>query len=191
LLLGGPSRNNPIKLWLRRDVERAQRVGIICSYFLPPWGIRRALARAARRGARVRLILPGKSDIKISMLAGQSFYRRLLLAGVEIYEYQPQILHAKLFLIDGIVYAGSANLDTRGLNINYELMVRLSDPALARRGAEIFERDLTVCRRIELESWRKARTLFDRIKARLACFILSRVDPFVAAQQWDWAGGND
>jgi len=191
LLLGGPSRNNPIKLSLRRDIERAQRVWIICSYFLPPWRIRRALARAARRGARVRLILPGKSDVAISLLAGRSFYRRLLMAGVEIYEYQPQILHAKLFLIDGIVYAGSANLDARGLNINYELLARLSDPALARRGAEIFERDLALCRRIELESWRKARSLLDRIKARLACFILARVDPFVASRQWKRAGGND
>jgi cardiolipin synthase len=191
LLLGGPGRNNPIKLWLRRDIERAQRVWIICSYFLPPWRIRRELARAARRGAQTRLILPGKSDVALSLLAGQSFYRRLLRAGVEIYEYQPQILHAKLFLIDGIVYAGSANLDTRGMNINYELLVRLSDPALARRGAEIFQRDLALCRRIELASWRKARTLLDRIKARLARFILARVDPYVARRQWKQAGEND
>jgi cardiolipin synthase len=191
LLLGGPGRNNPIKFWLRLDIERAQRVWIICSYFLPPWRIRRELARAARRGAQVRLILPGKSDVEVSRLAGQSFYRRLLLAGVEIYEYQPQILHAKLFLIDSIVYAGSANLDPRGLNINYELMLRLSDPALARRGAEIFQRDLAQCRRIELKSWRKATTLWRRIKARLAYLILARVDPYVAGRQWARARGKD
>jgi cardiolipin synthase len=191
LLLGGPSRNNPIKRWLRRDIEGARRVWIICSYFLPPWRIRRELARAARRGAQVRLILPGKSDVEISRLAGQSFYRRLLMAGVEIYEYQPQILHAKFFLIDDIVYAGSANLDPRGLNINYELMLRLSDPALARQGAQIFQRDLALCRRIELESWRKVRTLLDRIKARLAYLILARVDLYVAGRQWKRASGND
>jgi cardiolipin synthase len=191
LLLGGPSRNNPIKVWLRRDMQAARQVWIICPYFLPPWRIRRELTRAARRGASVRLILPGKSDIELSRLAGRSFYRRLLRAGVEIYEYQPQILHAKLFLIDGIVYAGSANLDTRGMSINYELLARLSDPALARRGAEIFEHDLKLCRRIELESWRKARTLLDRIKARLAYLILARVDPYVAGRQWKRVGRND
>jgi cardiolipin synthase len=85
-----------------------------------------------------------------------------------------------MFLIDDFVYAGSANLDPRALSINYELMVRLSHPALARQGAEIFERDLAHCRRIDLESWRKARTLMDRFKARLAFLILARLDPMVA-----------
>jgi cardiolipin synthase A/B len=190
LLLGGPSRNNPIKLALRHDLRKARSVRIICAYFLPTWRIRLELAQAAKRGARVQLILPGKSDLPFSRLAGQSFYRRLLLAGVEIYEYQPQILHAKMFLIDEFVYAGSANLDPRALSINYELMVRLSHPDLARRGAEIFERDLTHCRRIDLESWRQARTLMDRFKARLAYLILARLDPMVAAWQWRWTGAE-
>jgi cardiolipin synthase len=190
LLLGGPSRNNPIKLSLRRDLRKASSVRIVCAYFLPTWRIRQALANAAKRGARVQLILPGKSDMPFSRLAGQSFYRRLMQAGVEIYEYQPQILHAKMFLIDDVVYAGSANLDPRALSINYELMVRLSHPDLARRGAEIFERDLGHCRRIEEESWRKARTLPDRFKARLAYLILARLDPMVAGWQWRWTGAE-
>jgi len=188
LLLGGPSRNNPIKLELRRNIIHAHSVRIICAYFLPPWGIRRALALAARRGARVQLILPGKSDWPFSRLAGHSFYRRLLSAGVEIYEYQPQILHAKMFLIDGVVYAGSANLDPRALRINYELMLRLSHPDLALRGAEIFERVLAHCRRIDLETWRKARTFLDRCRSRLAHFVLARLDPMVAHWQWRWKG---
>ncbi len=190
LLLGGPSRNNPIKLAVRHDLRKARSVRIICAYFLPTWRIRQALANAAKRGARVQLILPGKSDMPYSRLAGHSFYRRLLLAGVEIYEYQPQILHAKMFLIDDMVYAGSANLDPRALSINYELMVRLSDPGLARRGAEIFESVLAHCRRIDVESWRKARTLLDRFKARLAYLILARLDPMVAEWQWRWTGAE-
>jgi cardiolipin synthase len=184
LLLGGPSSNNPLKLSLRRDLLQARWVRIICAYFLPPWRIRRHLMRAARRGARVQLILPGKSDLPFSRLAGQSFYRRLLTAGVEIYEYQPQILHAKMFLLDDVVYAGSANLDPRALDINYELMLRLSHPDLALRGAEIFERVLTHCRRIDLETWRTARTLLDRCRSRLAYLLLARLDPMVA--QWQW-----
>jgi cardiolipin synthase len=184
LLLGGPSRNNPMRLALRHDLRQAHSVRIICAYFLPPWRIRHELMSAARRGARVQLILPGKSDLPFSRLAGQSFYRRLIVAGVEIFEYQPQILHAKMFLIDDVVYAGSANLDPRALNINYELMVRLSHPGMARQGAEIFERDLTHCRRIDLESWRKARTLLDRFRARLAYLILARLDPMVAGWQY-------
>jgi cardiolipin synthase len=190
LLLGGPSRNNPMRLALRNDLRQARSVRIICAYFLPPWRIRHELMRAARRGERVQLILPGKSDLPFSRLAGQSFYRRLIVAGVEIYEYQPQILHAKMFLIDDFVYAGSANLDPRALNINYELMVRLSHPGLARRGAEIFEHDLTYSRRIDLESWRKARTLTDRFRARLAYLVLARLDPMVAGWQWRRAAAD-
>jgi cardiolipin synthase len=190
LLLGGPSRNNLIKQALRHDLARARSVRIESAYFLPPWRIRRELGRAARRGGRVQLILPGKSDVPLSRLAAQRFYRRLLMAGVEIYEYQPQILHAKMILIDDVVYAGSTNLDTRALNINYELMVRLADPALAQRGAEIFEGDLSHCRRIDLETWRKSRTLLDRLKARLACLILARLDPMVAGWQWKWTGAE-
>ncbi len=190
LLLGGPSRNNPIKLALRRDLMRARSVRIICAYFLPPWRIRRELGRAAHRGARVQLILSGKSDLPFSRLAGQSFYRRLLSAGVEIYEYQPQILHAKMYLIDDVVYAGSANLDPRALNINYELMLRLWHPVLARRAADIFEGDLAHCRRIDLESWRKSRSLLDRCKSRLAYLFLARLDPMVAEWQWRRRGAE-
>jgi cardiolipin synthase A/B len=190
LLLGGPSRNNPIKLALRRDLMQSRVVRIICAYFLPPWRIRRHLMRSARRGARVQLILPGKSDLPFSRLAGQSFYRRLLMAGVEIYEYQPQILHAKLFLLDDVVYVGSANLDPRALDINYELMLRLSHPDLALRGAAIFESVLAHSRRIDLESWRTARTFIDRCKSRLAYLVLARLDPMVAQWQWRWRGAE-
>jgi cardiolipin synthase len=140
ILLAGPGRNNPIKLALSHDLKHAGQVAIICAYFLPPSRILRQMARLARRGTKVQLILPGKSDVFLSRLAAQSFYRRLLRAGVEIYEYQPQILHAKMFLIDDIVYVGSSNLDSRSLNINYELMLRVPEQRLATEGREIFSR---------------------------------------------------
>jgi cardiolipin synthase len=119
-------------------------------------------------------------------MAAQSFYRRFLAAGVEIHEYQPQILHAKLFVIDQIAYAGSANLDGRSLNINYELMVRLSNPALVGEGREIFAGILAHCRRIEMAGWRRSRTFLDRMKARLAHLLLARIDPLIARQQLRW-----
>ena len=108
------------------------------AYFLPTWRIRRDLTRIARRGGTVQLILPGKSDVLVSQLAGQSLYRRFLKAGVQIHEYQPQILHAKLIIADDIVYVGSANLDPRSLDINYELMIRFEHPDMADAGARHF-----------------------------------------------------
>ena len=68
-----------------------------------------------RRGGNVQLILAGKSDVLLSQLAARSLYRRFLKAGVEIHEYEPQILHAKLIIVDDAVYIGSSNLDQRSL----------------------------------------------------------------------------
>ena len=186
LLLGGPGRNNPLKRALRDDLKEAREVLIISPYFVPPWKIRRMLMRLARNGAKVQLILPAKCDLPVMRMAAQSFYRRFLAAGVEIHEYQPQILHAKLFVIDRIAYAGSANLDGRSLNINYELMVRLSNPALVGEGREIFAGVLAHCRRIEMAGWRRSRTFLDRMKARLAHVLLARTDPLIARQQLRW-----
>ena len=185
LLLGAPGRNNPLKLTLRRDLKTGKDIRVMCAYFLPPWRMRRDLARAAREGGRVRLILPYKTDVPMSRLAAQSIYRRLLQAGVEIYEYEPQILHAKLFVIDGIVYVGSANLDSRSLNSNYELLVRLTDPELVREGREIFDKDLPRCRKIDFETFRKSRTLWQRVMGRLAFLLLARIDPYIAMRQFE------
>jgi cardiolipin synthase len=116
LLFSGPGRGrNPFKRALHGDLKRAQNVQMIIAYFLPTWRLRRDLMSVARRGGKVQLILAGKSDVLLSMLAAQGLYRRFLKGNIEIYEYQPQILHAKLIVVDDIVYLGSANLDTRML----------------------------------------------------------------------------
>lgn len=186
LLLSGPGRNNPVKKSLRIDLKTAHQVQIICAYFLPTWRLRRLLTRLARRGAKVQIILPSKTDVPLSLMAARSCYKRLLSAGVEIYEYQPQILHAKMMLIDDTVYVGSANLDARSLHINYELLLRLPNTELATRGREIFNAKLKYCQRIEYQTWKKSRTIWERIKARFAYLILARLDVTVARYQWRW-----
>jgi cardiolipin synthase A/B len=184
LLLSAPGRGrNPFTRALDKDLARARTVQIISAYFLPTWRIRRELARAARRGARVQLILAGKSDVYLSQLAGRSLYRRLLRAGVEIYEYQPQILHAKLIIVDDAVYAGSSNLDPRSLRINYELTLRLPDSHLAASARACFAACLAHSERIELAAWRKSRTWLRRLQQRWAYFLLVHVDPFLARWQ--------
>ncbi|MDB6058168.1 MAG: Phospholipase D/Transphosphatidylase [Verrucomicrobiales bacterium] len=186
LLLSGPGSNNPVKRSLRVDLKNAKQVQIICAYFLPSWRLRRSLTRLARHGAKVQIILPAKTDVPLSLMAARSFYTRLLAAGVEVYEYQPQILHAKLMLIDDLVYVGSANLDARSLHINYELLLRLPNVDLAAKGREIFEAKLQYCKRIDWQSWKKSRTIWERIKARFAYWVLARVDVAVARYQWRW-----
>jgi cardiolipin synthase A/B len=185
LLLSGPGRGlSPIKRALQRDLARAHDVRLIVAYFLPTWRIRRLLTRVVHGGGRVQLILAGKSDVLLSQLAGRSLYRRMLRSGLEIYEYQPQILHAKLIIIDDVVYVGSANLDQRSLNINYELMIRFDNKLMAEQARCVFENTLTHCRQITREQWRKSRSLWRRIKQRWAYFILARLDPYIARHQW-------
>ena len=190
VLVSGPGRGrNLIKQSLQSDLRKARNVKIMVAYFLPTWRLRRELTDVVSRGGSVQLILAGKSDVALSRLAGQSLYRRFLRSDVEIYEYQPQILHAKLLILDDIVYVGSANLDQRSLRINYELMIRFDRPAMAQEANEVFERTLKHCRRITSEDWKNARTLFGRIKQRWAYFCLVRIDPWVA--RWRWRTTSD
>ena len=185
ILFSGPGRGqSPFKRALRKDLARAKSVQLMVAYFLPSWRLRRDLMRAVRRGGRVQLILAGQSDVQLSKLAAQSLYRRLLRAGVEIYEYQPQILHAKLFIMDNAVYTGSSNLDTRSLQINYELMIRLEGAEITRQAREILADTMRHCRRITREEWRQSRTLWQSLKQRWAYFLLDRIDPYVARRQW-------
>ncbi len=184
LLLSAPGRQrNPIKNSIVADLKKAKRVQIICAYFLPTWNLRRELMRVARRGGQVQLILPGKSDVPMSQAASRSLYRRLMRNGVEIYEYEPQILHAKLIVIDDVIYAGSANLDMRSLHLNYELLVRMEDPEMAAEAREIFEKDLNLSRRIDPDQWRASRNFFARMHSRWAYFLLARLDPYITRSQ--------
>lgn len=184
LLLSGPGiRYGLLKRSLVTDIEAAQSVKIICAYFVPTWRLRKSLMRIAKRGGDVQLILAGKSDVPLVQLATRRLYSAFLRSGVRIYEYEPQILHAKLFLMDDIVYAGSSNLDVRSLRINYELLVRTQNAQLAAQAREIFEADLEHSRRIDARSWVKTRTLWAKLRERWAYFLVARVDPYLAGRQ--------
>jgi cardiolipin synthase len=115
-----------------------------------------SLTEAARRGVKVRLLLEGDiTDAKPVKFAGRAVYERLLEHGIEIYEYQPAMMHAKVIVVDGILsVVGSANLDNRSLELNDELNVAVVDAGFANRLLQDFERDMTKSKRIDLEEWR-------------------------------------
>ena len=169
---------------LAHDLATARDVRIISAYFLPTGRVRRDLVRVVRRGGRVQLLLAGRSDVPVSQMAARSLYLRLLRAGIEIYEYQPQILHAKLILVDGITYAGSSNLDLRSLNLNYELMIRLADPANASAAGRLFAGALKHSQKIERVAWKKSQTLWQRTRNHWAHFLLARIDSLVALRHF-------
>ena len=184
LLLTGPGRGHrALKQSLAHDFSRAKSIHIMSAYFLPNLRILRELKYAAKRGAQVKLILAGKTDVWLMRIATRGLYSSLLRAGVEIYEYAPQILHAKMVVVDGIVYAGSANLDARSLSINYEVLARISNHDLAEEARQIFTGDLKHCHRIDHKEFKKARKVWEKMIERWAFFILTRVDPYMARQQ--------
>ena len=184
LLLTGPGRGHrALKQSLAHDFSKASRINIMSAYFLPSLGLLRELKRAAKRGAKVQLMLAGKTDVWLMRIATRGLYSGLLKAGVEIYEYGPQILHAKIVVVDDIVYAGSANLDARSLSINYEVLARLPHRDLADEARQIFESDLQHCRRINHKEHRKARKTWEKVIERWAFFVLARLDPYIARQQ--------
>ena len=185
LLLSGPGRSaNPLKAGLMRDLGRAEQVRIVSPYFLPSWSMRRRLMKLARQGGQVQLLLPGKSDVALARHASRSIYARLIRAGVEVLEYQPQILHAKLVLTDKAVYVGSANFNTRSFNIDYELMLRLNDDRVLAQANGLFEHYASQSRRIDLDELRRLGGLWTRIRQRFAYFMMARLDPLVAGWLW-------
>jgi len=184
LLLGGPGRGyNFLKGTLATDLANARDVKIIAAYFQPTWRIRRELTQVVRRGGRVELVLAGKSDVRLSQLASHKLYRLLLRNRVEISEYQPQVLHAKLIITDEHVYVGSANLDARSLNINYELLVRIAAPHVIAEAHAIFAEVLARSRRIDPTTWRKSRSLWTKVLEECSYYLLARVDPWWARKR--------
>lgn len=99
-----------------RAIGRARReVLIACAYFLPGRRFRRALVAAARRGVRVRLLLQGRIEYAVPHFGTQSLYQALLAEGVQIFEYDPSFLHAKVAIADDWATVGSSNIDPLSL----------------------------------------------------------------------------
>jgi len=173
---------SPLRTSLREDLEQARDVAITSAYFLPTHRLRAQIVQADQRGARVRILLAGKSDVRLMSLATQSLYRGLVQSGVEVFEYQPQILHAKTMVLDDIVYIGSSNLDPRSLRINFEIMLRIKDPALAAVARAQFEADLRHSRAVRLADTTRF-TWWSRVQQRAAYFFLAKLDPWIAREQ--------
>ncbi len=173
---------NPLREALRQDLASANDVMITSAYFLPSHRLRQHLAQAVARGARVRVLLAGKSDVPLMQLASRSLYRRLVNQGIEIWEYQPQVLHAKVIVIDDRVFVGSSNLDPRSLRINFEVMLRIQDAALAATARRQFEADLAQ-RAIPItrEALQQGRSWWQRLKQRFAYWLFARLDSELAA----------
>jgi cardiolipin synthase len=146
-------------------------IDIASAYFLPGPIFLLAMRRAARRGVRVRVLLPARSDVWIVALATQSIVGRLLADGVEVYAYAPRILHSKTAVFDGrFTVIGSHNLDALSLSHNLECDVVVDSLEFGRVVLDVFEDDLTHAHRLDLASWRR-RSMLLRVVAWLAALF--------------------
>jgi cardiolipin synthase A/B len=142
-------------------------VKIITPYFVPGPRLVRALLRTARRGVTVQLLLPSISDVPLIKLASRAYLAPLIKGGIEVYERQGAILHAKMMLIDSSwATVGSANLDLRSFHRNYEINVAIDCPEFGERLDAMFSDDLSKSLRFTLNDL-QAQTWFERILERL------------------------
>jgi cardiolipin synthase len=149
-----------------------QRVLLSTPYFVPGPELHGELARTARRGVDVRILVPGEhNDQPLARRAGRALYAPLLEAGVRIFEYRPTMMHAKALVADrGWALVGSANFDNRSFDLNYELTLGTSDSAFVERLAGTVEEDLARTDEITLDRLRN-RPLHDHVLDRLALLL--------------------
>ena len=112
--------------------QARERVTIMCSYFLPGRTLRRQLAKAVRRGVKVQVILAGPSDVMLAKYAERYLYRWMLRNGIELYEYQPTVLHAKMTVADQHrVTIGSYNVNNISAYASIELNLDIRNKPFA------------------------------------------------------------
>ena len=145
------------RLYLMAMAMARRTLDITSPYFLTDESSMWAFKDAVRRGVAIRILVESDiTDQRAVKYASREAFEQLLTTGIEIYEYQPTMMHAKAVVVDGILSIfGSANFDNRSLELNDELNVAVFSRAVAGRLVEDFERDLKVSRRLDLESWRR------------------------------------
>ena len=140
-----------------------QSIYITNPYFLPDDRMTRALTEAARRGVRVVLLLPGAIDNQIVRHASRAGFGELFESGIEIYEYEAGLLHAKTMVIDGAwATIGSTNLDTRSFALNEEVNLRRVQPRRGGAAGAGVRRRSGYAHRLDPRTWRR-RGVVDRL----------------------------
>lgn len=149
----GPDQIEPLAPEMMFGAIAAAResVDIVTPYLMPTDSIEQALRSAARRGRRVRILLPNYVDNRVVRWATDSYLPRLLRAGLEIWRH-PHMVHGKLVIVDGKwATLGSTNLDMRSLFLNFELNVAIPHTPTAKLLEAYFEAELVSARRLTLD----------------------------------------
>ena len=159
--------NDLKRLYLLAIASARRTVDIASPYFVTDESTRWSLADAISRGVRIRILVEGDiTDAKPVKYASRDKFDLLLRQGIEIYEYQPTMMHTKVMVVDGVwSMFGSANFDNRSLELNDELNVAVTSRDLAARFAADMEADIRASRRLTLDAWRQ-RGMLEKVRER-------------------------
>ena len=149
---------NAMKLLYLMTIAASRRtLDIQSPYLITDATTEWSLLDARRRGVRVRLLVEGEmTDAKPVKFAGRARYDPLLAAGVEIYEYQPTMMHTKALVADGYLsVVGSANFDNRSFELNDEISAAVDDKELAATLSAAFEQDIARSKEWRTEEWER------------------------------------
>jgi cardiolipin synthase len=165
---GGGQDYTIYKAYLAALELAQQRIWVTQAYFTPTDAFLEALQAAARRGVDVRILLPGVSDQPVVRYAAHARYTALLKAGVQLYERDDRILHAKTAVIDGIwSTVGSSNWDYLSFVHNDEANAVLLGRECGQQMEALFQQDLRQARSITLQQW-QTRPLRERVMETLS-----------------------
>jgi len=180
-LIGGPTRElSPWARTVRADMRGGRTIDVIAGYFTPSPTMLRRLDRAANDDRPVRVITAAKSDNNVTIAAARFTYAGLLRKGVRVFEYQPTKLHTKLYAIDDAVHIGSANLDTRSLFINLELMLRVQDRAFAEHVRAYIDGEVANSDEITEAEYKAETGWWQRLKQLTAYLLVAVADPAIS-----------
>lgn len=152
----GPDSDWPaIMMGFLQSISSATKyVYMTTPYFMPNDSVLMTIKAAAMGGIDVRLLIPEKSDAHFTHMCSRSYIKELLLAGVKVYFYQKGFLHSKLIVVDDLVLSiGSANLDFRSFEHNFEVNAFIYDEEKATEARNIFLDDLNSSRQIFYDIW--------------------------------------
>ena len=166
----GPDSLNPTIMLANNGIihNAARYVYITTPYFIPNESVYDAIRTAALGGLDVRMLVPDRSDSWIVNRAASAYYEDLMNCGVKIYRYQKGFIHAKTLVVDDeLSMVGSANMDNRSFELNFETNALVYDTAVSTQLREQFIRDLDDSELLDKERWAK-RNGFMRLQESVA-----------------------
>ena len=169
----GPDSETPAILFsiLQAISLATEEILITSPYFIPGESLVDALVIASLSGLSVKLLVPGISDSILVNFAARSYYGDLLKAGVEIYQYTKGFVHAKTLVADRkIAIVGTANMDFRSFDLNFEVNAIVYDVEIANELRSVFYEDLKDAEMLNAAAW-ASRSKFKQLLEKTARLV--------------------